>query len=270
MSKIKKILKWILGIVITLYLGICILFYFSEEKVLFDTSAKLGKNHIFKFPSTFEEREILMADGKKLHGVLFKANEPKGLIVYLPGGSGMIDSIGVNAPLYTDLNYDLLIVNYRGFGKSEGEIESEKQFNQDMQTVYDYLKKEYQEDRIVVFGYSLGTGPAAALAATNNPKMLILQAPYYSMNDLSQKAFSYLPISLLQKYKFPINEYLKETESPIVLIHGETDKKIPVEVSHRLKNSLKPTDQLLVLEGQGHNNFEKNGEYLLELSKILD
>ncbi|PXV69096.1 hypothetical protein CLV62_101365 [Dysgonomonas alginatilytica] len=269
-SRMKKFFKWVLATTIFFYLGICILFYFSQEKVLFDTSVKVTKDHVFKFPSNFEEKYIPMPDGKKLHGVLFKAQESKGLIFYLPGGRGMLDSIGVNAPIYTDLNYDFFVLNYRGFGKSEGKIESEKQFDEDMQTAYDYFKKEYHEDSIVVFGYSLGTGPAAALAAANNPKMLVLQAPYYSMNELSEKAFPYLPVSLLQRYKFPTNEYLKKVESPIVLIHGQADKRIPVDVSYRLKESLKPTDQLIVFKGQGHNNFEKNKEYLLELSRILE
>ena len=266
----KKILKWLFGIAVVFYLGVCALFYFSQEKMLFDTSVKLSKDHVFKFQDVFEERYISMQDGNKLHGILFKAKEPKGLILFFPGGRGMLDSIGVNARIYTDLNYDLFVLNYRGFGKSKGKIESEKQFNEDMQTVYNYFGKEYSESKIVLFGYSLGTGPAAALAASNNPQMLILQAPYYSMNELSHNAFPYLPVTLLQRYKFATNEYLKGVKSRVVIIHGEKDKKVAVDVSYRLKKNLKPTDEFIVLKGQGHNDFEKNKEYLSLLSKLLE
>ena len=261
---------WVVSILVILYLSICFLFYCMQESVLFDTSAKLSKEHVFKFSQSFEERYIPMQDGNKLHGVLFKADQPKGLILYLPGGRGMIDSIGVNAHIYTDLNYDLFVLNYRGFGKSEGHIKSESQFNEDMQEVYNTFKKEYPENQIAIWGYSLGSGPAAALAAKNNPKMLILQAPYYSMTELSKNAFAYLPVSLLQKYKFANNEALKEVKVPVVLIHGEADKRISVKVSNRLKKELKPTDELILLKGQGHNDFEKNKEYLFQLARILE
>jgi len=269
MKKIKKTLVWILGVVIVFYVGGCILFYSVQEKILFDTSVKLAADHVFKFAPPFEERYILMEDGKKLNGVLFRAKDSKGLIFYLPGGRGMIDSIGVNASVYTDMHYDFFVLNYRGFGKSEGNIQSEKQFDQDIQTVYNYFKKEYREDSIVVIGYSLGSGIAAALASTNSPRMLILEAPYYSMNELTQKAFPYLPVSLLLNYKYPTNEYLRQIKSPVVIIHGESDKRISAKVSRRLKEFLKATDELIILKDQGHNNFEKNEEYKTQITRVL-
>ncbi|SHG16771.1 hypothetical protein SAMN05443549_102284 [Flavobacterium fluvii] len=270
MSKFKKILKWVLILVLVLYVSLCCFYYFSQEKVLFNTSVKLKHEHVFKFSEPFEERYIPMPDKKKLNGVLFKAKESKGLILWFPGGRGMIDSIGVDSKPYTDLKYDLFILNFRGYGKSEGEISSEKQFKQDMQSVYDYFKKEYQEKNIILFGYSAGTGPAASIAASNNPKMLILQAPYYSMENEAQRAFFYLPIPLLSRYEFPIYSYLQKTKCPIVLIHGDNDKKIPAKTSsYRLKEFLKPTDQLIILKGQGHNYYLENAAYLHELSRII-
>ena len=270
MKKIGKVLIWILGIVAVIYVAGCIWFYSTQEKVLFDTSAKLAADHVFQFTTPFEERSISMEDGKKLNGVLFRAEDPKGLILYLPGGRGMIDSIGVNASVYTDLHYDFFVLNYRGFGKSEGNIKSEKQFDQDIQTVYDYFKKEYGENNMVVIGYSLGSGMAAALASANHPRMLILEAPYYSMSELTRNAFPYLPVSLLLKYKYPTNEYLTQVKSPVVIIHGESDKRIPAQISRRLKESLKPTDELIIINGQGHNNFEQNEEYKTQLARILE
>jgi pimeloyl-ACP methyl ester carboxylesterase len=271
MGKINKITKWILGTIILLYLCLCGFYYFFQEKLLFNTSVKLKHEHIFKFSEPFEERYITMPDNKKLNGVLFKAKESKGLILWFPGGRGMIDSIGVDSKIYTDLKYDLFVLNFRGYGKSEGEISSEKQFNQDMQSVYDYFKKEYQEKNIILFGYSAGTGPAASIAANNNPKMLILQAPYYSMENEAKRAFYYLPISFLNRYEFPVYSYLEKTKCPIVIIHGDNDKKIPAKTSsYLLKEFLKPNDQLVILKGQGHNYFLENKEYLHELSRIIN
>lgn len=265
-----KTIKWLLAILFLLYLCLCGFYYFSQEKVLFNTSAKLEPEHVFKFSEPFEERYIPMPDKKKLNGVLFRSKESKGLILWFPGGRGMIDSIGVDSKIYTDLKYDLFVLNFRGYGKSEGKISSEEQFNQDMQSVYDYFKKEYQEKNIVLFGYSAGTGPAACVAASNNPKMLILQAPYFSMKNEAQRAFYYLPVSLLSRYEFPIYSYLEKTKCPIVILHGDNDKKIPAKISsYKLKEFLKSNDQLVLLKGQGHNDFMENKDYIKELARII-
>ena len=138
-----------------------------------------------------------------------------------------------------------------------------------MQTVYDQFKQEYGEEKIIVFGYSLGTGPAAALAARNHPHMLILKAPYYSMTELTQKAMPYLPIGILQKNRFCTYQYLKDVQYPVAIVHGDSDRKIPVSVSYRLKGHLKPTDKLIIIKGQGHNGFVNNPEYLSELKNLI-
>lgn len=268
-SKImKKVITSLLGIILLVYLLICSWFYFSQEKLLFNDSVKLKNNHIFKFTEPFQEHYITMKDNTKLHGVLFKAKQAKGLMLWLPGGRGMIDSIGTKAHLYTRLNYDFFILNYRGFGKSKGKISSENQLNEDLQTVYDYFKRKYPENNIIISGYSLGTGPASLLAANNHPKMLILNAPYYSMVELSKKAFPYIPVSLLQKYRFSVADNLLKTKCKVVIFHGEEDKKIPLEVSYRLKKNLKPTDLLFVLKNQGHDKLDDNQEYWQKLYHV--
>ena len=268
MKRSTKILLSILLIIFLGYILVCVWFYRGQEKALF-TKVPHPANYVYKFNVPFEERNITMADGKKLNGVLFKSDSSKGLILWLPGGRGMLDSLSEEAAFYTRLNYDVFIINYRGFGKSEGAITSEEQFGNDMQTVYDSFKKQYSENNIVVYGYSLGSGPAARLAAENHPKMLLLLAPYYSLEDMTQKAIPYLPMSLLMKYHFNTFEQLKKTKSPIIIFHGDGDTKIKVEASQRLKEYLKPADQLIILPGQPHNNFTGNEQYLAELKKVL-
>lgn len=268
MKRSKKILLFILLFFVLGYLALCIWFYTGQEKALFSTVPHPA-DYVYKINVPFEERTIAMADGKKLNGVLFKSDSSKGVILWLPGGRGMLDSLSEEASYYTNLNYDVFIINYRGFGKSEGTITSEEQFGNDMQTVYNSFKKQYSENNIIVYGYSLGSGPAAKLAAENHPKMLLLLAPYYSFQDMAQKAFPYLPLSLLLKYRFKTFEQIQKIKSPIVIFHGDSDTKIKVEASERLSKYLKPTDQLILLPGQPHNNFTKNEQYLAALKKKL-
>jgi len=262
----KRILK-ILTIIISLYILLCGLLYFFQEKLIFFPQ-KLDKNYRFDFEQKFDEITIKTSDGNLLNGLLFKADTSKGLIFYLHGNAGSLSSWGNVAKTYTDLNYDVFIIDYRSYGKSEGEIKSQNQLFEDNQTAYNQLTKIYNEDKIIVLGYSIGTGLASKLASTNNPKLLILQAPYYNLTDLMRQHFSFIPTFIL-KYKFATNEYLKNCKMPVVIFHGDQDEVIYYGSSLKLKNEFKHQDTLITLEGQGHNGMTNNENYKTELAKIL-
>lgn len=95
----------------------------QEQLIFFPT--KLASNYQFNFAYPFEEIDVITEDSLKLHGVLFKADSSKGLIFYLHGNSGNVNTWGSLAQVYTNLNYDVFILDYRGYGKSEGRISSE-------------------------------------------------------------------------------------------------------------------------------------------------
>jgi uncharacterized protein len=263
----KKILLRILKIVLGLYIILCGLLYFFQEKLIFFPQ-KLDKNYQFEFSQKFEEININTTDNKKINGLLFKADSSKGLIFYLHGNAGCLSSWGEVAKTYTDLNYDVFIIDYRSYGKSEGEINGQNQLFQDNQIAYDDLKKKYTENKIIVLGYSIGTGLASKLASTNNPKLLILQAPYYNLTDMMKHTYSFVPTFLL-KYKFATNDYLKNCKMPVVIFHGNKDEVIYYGSSLKLKEEFKQQDTLITLNEQGHNGMTNNEDYKTELKKIL-
>jgi len=160
------------------------------------------------------------------------------------------------------------MIDYRGYGKSEGTINGQRQFFEDMQIAYDELKTTYAESRIIVLEYSIGTGPAAKLASLNNPKLLILQAPYYSLTDMMQHNYWLIPTFIL-KYKFATNDYLKNCKMPILIFHGDQDEVIYYGASLKLQKEFKPQDSLITLTGQGHNGMTENPEYQMEIKKVL-
>jgi alpha-beta hydrolase superfamily lysophospholipase len=229
---------------------------------------KLRRDHKFSFQGKFEEINFQTPDNKLLSGVLFKSDSSKGLIFYLHGNAGSINSWGEVAPIYTNLNHDVFILDYRGYGKSESSIKSQEEFFQDVQTAYDSLKKRYDEDKIVVLGFSIGSGPATKLASTNNPKLLILEAPYFSLTDMMRHRFRIFP-SFLLKYKFRTDKFIKECKMPIVIFHGDQDEVIYYGSSLKLIQLLKKTDALITLKGQGHNGITENPDYKSELQRIL-
>ncbi len=263
----KKIFLWAFGIIATIYIAVCVALYVKQEKLIFHAD-KLSADYKFDFGQPFKEMSITAKDGAKLNGLLFKADTTKGLIFYLHGNAGMLDTWGKIANVYTGLGYDIFILDYRGFGKSEGSISSEEQFFSDVQTAYDSLKNYYPEDKIVITGYSIGTGPAAMLASTNHPKLLILQAPYFCLEDMATQKYKFTPTAIL-RYKFETFKYIKATTAPVVVFHGNEDNVIACDQSFKLKEQFKTGDTLFVLPGQGHGKMNDNPIYHEQLKRLL-
>jgi len=119
-----------------------------------------------------------------------------------------------------------------------------------------------------VLGYSIGTGAATRLASANNPKLLILQAPYYSLTDMMRHTYPIIPPFIL-KYKFETNNYIKTCKMPVVIFHGDQDEVIYYGSSLRLKALFKEQDTLITLQGQTHNGITDNLDYQRELQRIL-
>jgi len=249
------------------YLLICLTIFFFQEKLIFFPE-KLSKDFKFTFDSDFEELTIESPDHTLLSGVLFKTENSKGLIFYLHGNAGSILSWEGVAKTYTDLKYDVFLLDYRGYGKSEGRIRNQEEFFEDVQVAYDQMKKRYPESKIIILGYSLGSGLAAKLAADNSPKLLILQSPYYSMKDMMQHTYPVIPTFLL-RYKLRTDQFIQDCKTPIVIFHGREDEVIYYGSSVKLQKLMKPTDRLITLEGLGHNGMTEYPEYKRELQKIL-
>jgi uncharacterized protein len=255
-------------IILSLILTIVFVLSCNQEKLIFYPE-KLPADYLFKFAAPFQEINIRVDKKTTINGLLFKAESSKGLVFYLHGNAGSNRSWGEIADVYLANHYDFFIVDYRGYGKSQGKIESEKQFLNDVTLAYDSMKKLYAEKDIVIIGYSIGTGSAAYLASTQNPGLLILKAPYYNLPDLAKH---YLPIvpKVLIHYKFRTDQFIQKVKCPIVIFHGDADEIIYTGSSYKLQKLFKPGDRLIILKGQTHNGINYNSDYLRELKNILN
>jgi uncharacterized protein len=263
-----KTLSKILVSILFVYVLLCGLLFIFQEKLIFFPE-QLEKDYKFSFDQEFEEKYIKTDDNGMLHGLLFKTINPKGLIFYLHGNAGSLSSWGKAAKAYTDLDYDVFMPDYAGYGKSEGNISSQAQLYGDIQSAYNEMTKLYPEEKIKILGYSIGTGPATKIASTNNPGMLILQAPYYSLPDLVENTIPFIPEFLL-RYKLETNSYLLDCNMPIVIFHGTNDEEIYYNSSIKLQKSFKSGDTLITLNGLGHNGMTYDPDYTIEIKKILN
>ncbi len=244
--------------------------YFLQDYFLFKPE-KLPKDFQFHYDNQeIQEYNIETRDGETINGLHFKAKQSKGLVFYLKGNSKSIKGWGKFAVDFTRHGYDVIMVDYRGFGKSTGR-RTQKAVKRDMQVIYNKLKEKVSERYIILYGRSMGSGFAAKLASMNNPRMLILDAPYYSLSKVAKKFIPFMPLSLLIKFPMPTYKWLKYVNCPIHIIHGTDDRLIPYKTSVKLSKIKPELSKLYTVIGGGHkdlNTFESYHEMLAEIITV--
>ena len=243
-----RILKTLGIILLVLYALGCVILYFSQDALIFDPSP-LPETHVFR---TGSEVEVPVGEDISLNCLLMKGGA-QGVILYLHGNRGNLRRCIRQAETFAGLGYDIFMPDYRGFGKTEGAIRSEGQLFRDVTKVYEYLRTQYDESRIVIVGYSLGTGMSSYLASKFDPKSLVLLAPYVSFIDLKNRIFPLVP-NFLIKYPLRNHAHLKNVACPVTLVHGTDDEIIPFESSLQLSKIAPDQINLVKLPGVGHRS----------------
>ena len=242
-----KAIKIIAIVSVVLYVLTCTGLYLSQDMLIFDPD-KLPENYVFR---SGIEVEVPTHDEVSINSIHIKTPNPKGVILYLHGNRGSNRRCLRQAEMLEGFGYDIFMPDYRGYGKTEGAISSQKQLFKDVQAVYDHLLTQYDESQIHLFGYSLGTGLATYLAANNNPAQLFLVAPYVSFVDLKDRRFPLIPDFLI---KYPLNNksHLENVNCPVTLLHGTHDEIIPFDSSEVLVNVNPSKIKLVPLVATSH------------------
>ena len=243
--------------------------YFAQERFLFKPE-KLPKDFQFKYPNLkFQEYNLEKEPGVNINAIHFHIEEPKGVVIYLKGNSRSVKGWGKFAIDFTRMGYDVMMVDYRGFGKSTGK-RTEDSIKDDLQYVYDRIKEQVAEKYIILYGRSLGSGFAAKLASTNNPRMLVLESPYYSLAKVTKRYIPFMPVSLLIKFPIRTYQWLKYVDCPIKIIHGTSDKLIPFKTAVSLSKIRSENTRLYSVIGAGHNNLNTFEEYHRMMEEVLN
>lgn len=267
-KKLKRRLKYFILIALGLYVMLASSLYFIQEKLLF-LPTQLPQDYVFEFRHNFEEVFLNTDDNATINAIHFKADEPQGVILYFHGNAGDLSRWGTIAEYFVGLDYDVLIMDYRTYGKSVGSI-SEKALYADAQMCYDYLLQHgYSKEDIVLYGRSLGTGIASYLASENTARQLILETPYYSIEDVAKHRFPYLPVKRLLKYKLPTHAYLESVKCPTLIVHGTDDYVVPFSSGKKLSELNLPHVEFITVEGGSHNNLIEFDAYLAAMNTHL-
>jgi uncharacterized protein len=267
-GKIKRAMGWIAGSMLIAYLVISLSFYFFHDLFVFQ-SRSLPKEYVFTFDWQFSEHTIPSGDGKLLNALLFKTAQPsKGLILYFHGNAGNLQRWGNYAVDFTQLGFDVLMPDYRGYGKSSG-VPSEKYLYDDALTILRWARENTKPQRLIFYGRSLGSAIASQLATVQSPDLLILETPFDELSGaiypIIRPVLKFLP----ERYYFSNKASLAKVSCRKVIFHGTNDWIVPLSSALRLKPLLKGDDRFVIIKGGGHRNLRDFKEFHVALEEAL-
>ena len=254
--------KTLLKIAVAAFLLLQILVYVVQEHLIFYPEF-LAEDFEFRFERPHEELWI-PSEGIRLNALRFRVKDPKGIIVYYHGNAGSLRSWGETAEALTRFGYDVLIYDYRGFGKTRGKYRSEESLLADARAVLAVARKDFPDSKIVIYGRSLGTGIATRMAAEIQPRNLILETPFLSLRDRAFSQFPYL-LRFILKYPLRSDLYAPKVRAPVLILHGTADETVPYPQGAALVKAFSPPPTFVTIEGGHHNDlatYHQHGEAL--------
>jgi fermentation-respiration switch protein FrsA (DUF1100 family) len=253
-----SVLKWLLIVVAVVYAGALATLFFVQRSFLFPIPTVTRTTpQAAGFPEA-EEHVLATADGEKVIAWHVPAKPGRPVILYFHGnGDFLAGFFGRFHDLIAD-GIGVVAVSYRGYAGSSGQP-SERGLLQDAAAAYAFATARYGADRIVVWGFSLGTGVAVALAAEQPIGKLILEAPYTSAVDVGASLFPYVPVRLVMRDRFRSDERIARVAAPLLIMHGTNDRAIPIALGERLFALAREPKQFVPFPGAGHENLGNFG-----------
>jgi fermentation-respiration switch protein FrsA (DUF1100 family) len=267
-TRLKRISLWIALLVCVAMFGFVYSVRRIESAITFHPERYNAVNH--PVPAKAVDVWFKTDDGVRLHGWKFTSDvsPAKASIIYFHGNSGNITYVGWLGEQLSIQGFDVLLVDYRGYGISEGTIEDESGLYSDGDAAYDYLVSQGRRpDEIVCYGQSLGTAVAVDLAARRGCKALIIESGLSSASEMATQAIPWLPRSLhfLGKNRFDSVGKLPRVHCPVLITHGDPDSVIPTDQSRQLFNAASMPKKLVLFPGADHNVFGSQGKPYLNL-----
>jgi uncharacterized protein len=252
------ILKWLVALALVGYLvGLAVLF-FVQRSFVFPIPQKIRTTpDAAGFPEA-EEHFLTTADDEKIIVWHVPAKPGHAVILYFPGNGDFLAGSASRFRAMTSDGTGLVALSYRGYAGSTGQP-SERGLLLDAAAAYAFTSARYSADRIVAWGFSLGTGVAVALAAGQPVGKLILEAPYTSVADVAALRFRIVPVRWLMRDQFRSDQRITRVTAPLLIMHGARDSTIPIGFGERLFSFAHEPKQFVRFPEGGHDNLGNYG-----------
>ena len=265
-----------LGLVVVVYfvLTFLLVMFFENSFIYFPTKYPEGD---WKAPARMqnkvEEVEFEASDGVKIHGWFVKGDGAKHTLLFFHGNAGNLSDRADWVDTLASLPTDILAIDYRGYGKSEGKPNEEGVYR-DAMAAYQWLTetRKIPANKIILYGKSLGGAPACELASRVPCGGLILQSTFTNAKDMAGTMMPLLPVKWFMRHRFDNLGKIAKIEIPKLIVHSRNDEIIPYAMAERLHEAAKEPKSLVTYDGAGHNDliFHFQSDLLDRFRAFLD
>jgi fermentation-respiration switch protein FrsA (DUF1100 family) len=232
---------------------------------------------LWRVPLGAEEVWFKTSDGLKLYGWLFhpQGRPASASVIYFHGNGGNLSYCDWVGRELAARGFDVLIFDYRGYGRSEGEPVGERELYMDADAAYDFVTKERgaHAGRVVLYGQSLGTAAAIDVASRRECGALVIESGLSSAADMAGAIMPWLPrfVRALTKNKLDSVSKMPRVGCPVLVVHGERDELIPAEQGRRLFDAARGPKRFQLIERAGHNDLSNvgGGKYIDSLADFV-
>lgn len=251
------VLKLLVIIIVLGYAGVLALMYFFQRSLMYFPDTAHTPPAAAGLPQA-EEVMLTSADGEKLVAWHVAPKASKRVVIYFQGNAGALNLRAVRFKWLTADGTGLVALCYRGYGGSTGKP-SEAGFIRDAIAAYDFAAARYPAKRIVLWGESLGTAVATALAAQRDIGALILDAPFTSAVDVGAAAYPFVPVRWFMTDTFHTDERIARVDAPILVLHGEQDRVVSIAFGERLFKLAPEPKRMVRFPLGGHVDLDDHG-----------
>ena len=267
-----KYLKRIIGGIVIIFLLSCTVLFVFQHRFIFHPKPinQEGIKFIRTHKDRFKNVEITTQDSTKLCGWLLQ-NQKKdstNLLIYLGGNAEEVSHLADEVARFK--NWNVILMNYRGYGKSEGKPNEKKLYRDALEIFDNYTDKDgYKVQNVVAMGRSLGTGVATYLAQERNLDGVILVSPYDKLGNIAQMRYPFFPVKLLLRYRFNSIKRAPHIEEPVKIVIGTEDQVVPPKYSHNLAEKWGGEVDISTIKNVGHLNIFNKKKVWNEIEEFL-
>lgn len=204
----------------------------------------------------YEEVTLTTKDNVRLHGWYIPYRGATKTLLFFHGNAGNISHRGASIEIFHHLGLNVLIFDYRGYGRSEGRPD-ERGLYMDARAAWRFLieQKGIKKEHIIIFGRSLGSVVAAELAAEVQPSGLIMESTFSSARDMANAVFPVLSKLIYQRFKFDNLKNIRQVRCPVLVLHSPDDEIIPYRLGEKVYQTANEPKSLVQMRGDHNNGF---------------
>lgn len=254
MKLLRRVFLGLLALVVLLYAAVVGYMYVNQRALQYDPQGEIVT--LAEAGLSGAQAVAIPVDGSVVNGWYQAPQAGKPLILYYKGNAASFSQEHERFARWVADGYGFLAFDYRGFPLSPGTI-SQQNILDDATAAFDWAKAK--RFPIVIWGRSLGTGPATYVANVRDADALLLETPFLSAVNVAAERYPYLPVYWVMQDQFPVNEWIKSVTEPVLIAHGTADVTIDVSNGKRLYELVPHKDELWIVPGAGHSDLWKAG-----------